>query len=503
MKSSPDLWELVHSLTAHEKRYFKVHSSQHGGSQKYLLIFDAIDAQGEYDEVGLKERFREEKFVRQFSVAKRYLYDLILRTLRSYHEGSTVTARLREVLANVEILNDKGLTTQALKILEKGIALAEEHERYLFLIQASLWQVVLRPSLTSTSEQTARYLADQNELVDRLVSTLDYRGLLRQVSVLLADDYTRSPEDLERLERLAESPLLRDHRGPRTFHEELFTCWIEATLSYGRNDYAAALQQTRQMVQLFEAHPHRRREESGQYLLSLGNTLALQRRCHDVDGFFETIRTLEAFRSELETGRQLRSPRIAAELFQTSSLYRLAFHIGRNEFSACVDLIPEIERGLKTYGEYLKPHMRHKFFGNLCYVSFAEGDLDRAIDYNNRIVNDPMPVEGRQTYFSSHLVALLLFYERGEIRLVEHRVESTRRFLATHQQIGPLEEALLDGFRQLLRAGDPATERSVLLEFRARLGEVAADPLAQNGLRYFGYQPWIESRLAGSQPRTF
>ncbi len=484
-------------MTANEKRYFRLNASQHGGNQKYLLLFDAIDRQEEYDEALLKEEFREEKFVRQFGVAKNYLYDLVLKSLRAYQAGSTTALQLRDTLSNVEILNDKGLFDQALKILRKGIALAEKHDHFLFLIEASLWEIILRKELRTSSEEWDAFMVRQRGTVGKLQNYLDYRELMGEVSFLVADDYARTTEKFEAFDTLRNHPLLRDPENADSVRARIYYHWILATGHYARNEFHHALEAAEKMVELIEAKPGYREEAHSLYLQALGNVLALKRRCEDEEGFLETIAKVEEYRDELDRRRHLRSPRIAANLFQTSNLYLLAFRISRAEFAEGRAMIPQIEKGLETYGEYLKAHVRQKFFGNLCYVCFALGDLDTAVAYNNRILCERPPSEGKQTYYSTHIVALILHYELGHVQLVEHRIPSTERYLRTEDALGQLEESIIRGVTRLIHAADRSEERAILSDLLDELILLEEDPLEQNGFRYFGYRQWVESRLRG------
>ena len=75
MKSKELLFELIKSLSKSEKRYFKVFTSVHKESNNYVKLFNAIHDQNEYDEDALIEQFKNEDFIRQFSVAKNYQTD--------------------------------------------------------------------------------------------------------------------------------------------------------------------------------------------------------------------------------------------------------------------------------------------------------------------------------------------------------------------------------------------------------------------------------------------
>ena len=67
-----------------EKSYFKRYASKlsDDSSTNYVQLLDAIAAQEEYEEPALKKKFAKEKFVKQFSVAKTYLYKSIIKARR-------------------------------------------------------------------------------------------------------------------------------------------------------------------------------------------------------------------------------------------------------------------------------------------------------------------------------------------------------------------------------------------------------------------------------------
>jgi len=72
--------ELIKSLTKSEKRYFKLISSRHtiGDENNYVILFDAIEKQIEYDEQALFQQFKGAAFLNKFAITKRRLYDHIL-----------------------------------------------------------------------------------------------------------------------------------------------------------------------------------------------------------------------------------------------------------------------------------------------------------------------------------------------------------------------------------------------------------------------------------------
>jgi hypothetical protein len=79
MNQSASLFQLIHSLTRSEKRYFTVVAATHRDSSAYLKLFKAIDSQEAYDEKALKQQFSGEPFIKYYAVLKVQLYHFLLK----------------------------------------------------------------------------------------------------------------------------------------------------------------------------------------------------------------------------------------------------------------------------------------------------------------------------------------------------------------------------------------------------------------------------------------
>ena len=141
-KASDSLHRLIKSMSKPEKRYFKVFSSRHviGDQNNYQILFDAIDKQAEYDEAKLLKKFETEAFINRFSIAKSRLYNSILKSLDAFHSNSSVEAQLKRTLHCAEILYNKSLYGQSLKLLRSAKKSAQKHEKITTLIEISKWE---------------------------------------------------------------------------------------------------------------------------------------------------------------------------------------------------------------------------------------------------------------------------------------------------------------------------------------------------------------------------
>ena len=108
------LFSLIHSLSPSEKRYFKLFTQrqvQHKNTN-YAKLFDAINEQEVYNEEALLKKFRKEVFVKQFGVAKNYLFNMILSCMQQYNEENFIEWKIRNMFLQIKILASKGLDVE-------------------------------------------------------------------------------------------------------------------------------------------------------------------------------------------------------------------------------------------------------------------------------------------------------------------------------------------------------------------------------------------------------
>ncbi len=109
--ASDHLFRLIKSLSRTEKRYFKLFAARHtiGEKNDNLILFEAIDAQSEYDEVKLMKLFKQHTFQTRPAIAKARLYETVLRSLDAFHADSSADVEIRKLLHFAEILFKKSL----------------------------------------------------------------------------------------------------------------------------------------------------------------------------------------------------------------------------------------------------------------------------------------------------------------------------------------------------------------------------------------------------------
>jgi hypothetical protein len=136
--NSDDLFKLIKSLTGGEKRFFKIYVSRYSAGKKnnYLRVFDAIDAQKEYNEDKL---LNTQRYIVKLPLVKTRLYKLLLESLESF--SGKIEYEIRSMLNQADFLLKKGLLEQQEKLLDKTLQLARDYYKYEYIAEINQLQI--------------------------------------------------------------------------------------------------------------------------------------------------------------------------------------------------------------------------------------------------------------------------------------------------------------------------------------------------------------------------
>jgi hypothetical protein len=96
---SDDIFQLIQSMTAAEKRYFKIHFS----SKKSLTteLFNLLNSMKTYREDEVKRCFKKSKLSKNLKVYKIMLSELLLKSLSSFRYKKSINSLIRQNLEEV------------------------------------------------------------------------------------------------------------------------------------------------------------------------------------------------------------------------------------------------------------------------------------------------------------------------------------------------------------------------------------------------------------------
>jgi len=162
-----------------------------------------------------------------------------------------------------------------------------------------------------------------------------------------------------------------------------------------------------------------------------------------------------------------------------------------------VNKVDTLATGLNQYESIMHKEYLMLFYFGFSYSYFGVGEYNKALHWLNKALNDN---EGslRQDFYSYiRLYNLAVHYELGNTGLLQYTIQSTTRYLQKRTRDFPVEKAIIQNFRKLIKTETAADKKKAFTRFREDLNEVIQTPEDRVIMRYFDYLTWIESKLSG------
>lgn len=494
---SDDLFQLVHSLTRQEKRYFKLYASRHaiGGENKYVALFDAIEQQDAYDEAAIKQKFKKEAFIKQLHVAKNYLYKIILHSLRHFHESRSED-NFSIQMRHAELLFNKGLYQQSEKTLDKAKKFAAENEHFLQLLEVYRWERQIAQSRNDFNwleSYVQQGLQAEFELMDKYRNFLEFQTLSYQVLIPYWKKGTiRNESEKEALKQLFERPLFQSDEYAQSFFAQYF--YLNARFSYHFmiGEVEASYPYVQQLVALFKTLDVSsiKGKIVTHYMSSLTNLYSVQRLL----GLFEEVsHTLQQLR-ELPT-KSLSQKR---HLFVRSFNLEVDFYLSTGQFNKGVQQIIPLEAIFHTYRESVDKQQRLGVYYNLAYLYFGAADYEHALDWVNRLLQDSDLKTREDIHCFGRILNLIIHYELGNDQLLEYAVQATTRFLSRRQRLFQVEAVMLKLMRRYPKWITPKDKVNGFRKLHTEMEALKADEFECRAFEYFDFTAWMTSKVEGA-----
>jgi hypothetical protein len=159
---STDLFDLIRSMTAAEKRYFKLGSKSGDKKQQdYYILFSLINKQQVYDENELLDQLAKEGLAKHLPFKKIHLHTQILESLNNFYRTAGPEEEVLNLLQNLKILYDRGLYWQSEKLVKKIEKLCIDYDLKEYRIVLLKWQKIM--TLHMQNAQIAKKLDNEQE----------------------------------------------------------------------------------------------------------------------------------------------------------------------------------------------------------------------------------------------------------------------------------------------------------------------------------------------------
>ncbi|MCC6939548.1 MAG: hypothetical protein IT226_15125 [Flavobacteriales bacterium] len=500
-KSQDHLHRLIRSMSSAERRYFKLFIGRHApeGGTSQQLLFDAIAGMDHYDEAAIRTRFKHEAFIKHLAIAKRRLYETILRCLDVFHAESSVDARLNRTLHQVEILYHRALYTDAEKMLHSVRRLAETHDRTPALLAVAEWQrrLIECHNYAQVSEGDLDQLAaDATSIMEeqlRIAGLWDLKS--RLLLILYREGQVRDEGTRSRVRAFLQHPLLRkEPLEGSSAKARFYFHHIHSAAAFAVSDMGSCQQHLIANLSLLNANKEQFSEEPNLVLGVMSNLIYTYTR---LGRSAEAFDLLKHFRTAPSQWNMPESDDLDLKLFSTTTSLELSIHSRLGAFDKAVELVPVVERGLAQHGERLGPVRRSAFRYQVAYAYFGAGNYDKTTQWLNDLLNNVGTGDSSDTVCFGRMLQLITLLDSDKTDQLSYTLRNTERFLRTRERQYRFEPLLLTFIRNLSKARTEEARRSLMVMFRDELGTILRDPLEQAVLDHFDPIAWIESALTG------
>ncbi|MFC5408749.1 hypothetical protein ACFPMF_05490 [Larkinella bovis] len=487
MHSLVTLFSLVHSLTKSEKRYFRLVASAQNGDKDYLRLFDCLERSPFFDAV-LKEKLTALFPGLTIEPARKYLYRVIMKSLRQFEADSQVETQLMNLLQDSAILFNKGLIDAGFEQLEKAKRLALQHQKFQFFILAGRQelQFLIRLQFAGVDEFS---LIEKQEKIRELLAhetTLQQQSSLYEVLLLRywKKGVVRSQQEITRLNDLLleEHHILNSHQL-QTFDSQQLHLHFQSIYFLMTGNSPGSLSIFYELDALFQKNRHLWSGTPLYYIQLLTGILHTLRRLGRYEEMTFFLHHLQAL--------PVTSGSLALQVKYLILEHELQRAVDQHQYPEALQLIRQhalLERELGQLPFAIQAQLglmvSRVWFGLQAYST--------ALHWINRILNQPVDSLNRLLYVSCRLMNLLIHTALDNQDYLDYEIRSIERKLKSEPYGFRAERLVLNLLKQWLK-------NKPLNEFSDQLALLADDPFEQQLILDLGLKDWV--RRMGHAPK--
>lgn len=491
MTPTTELFDLIKKMSPSEKRHFKLNSQSDLKEKKYMILFEAVEAMPIYDEKLLKKKLVEGKFsTANLAVAKVNLTKLILKSLRSFSEKNSPEQLLLSKLMEADILKKKGLYAQAIKLLEKNKATAQFYgmHHYVFAILDRLLFFNINLFSKGSDRKIKLILEEIEHHKNVLNKEIELRILKEKALLLFITKSLRQSETISTLEALECHELLKSINNEDTFFAKLYFFFTHACIKHAKRDFEAANPIYLKILELWDRHPHLRELHPRLFKSDITNylnsCLTLGDFSNNFDTWLERFISIEDNNFDEEAGS-----------FKDYYHIFLLYLLNTRKFERALDLIPNIEKGLKLYKLRINEARENVMRFNVFTALFINEKFSEALDWLNTMSLGNKFDSKADIQALARIMQVIVHYELGHAQIIDYMRTSVYRNLKRQEQLHEFERTILEHIRQLEQVTDKRAKQSL---FQLLLDKLVLIGDTQGWSKITGLEEiaaWAESRL--------
>ncbi len=483
-----DLHALIHSLSASEKRSFKIkHTSfTRKNNHNYLRLFDIINETKTYNKKDFDAILAKSK-IKNYKIVVHRLFDMITKVLRSIHEKDIYEVRILGLLAEVDVLYKKGLPVQAGKRIEKTFMLAKKMDNpYLLgLVYNYKMKYFFSTKNKNPYNDFDKFLQQRQEHNIVIENTVDYLALAYKALYTLDEIGSGDALASMNYKKFLEHDLLRDKQKALTNYTKFQFHYIYAVYYIFFHDYKNFYLHNKQALDYAMKTNYIKKDNLKLITLQSNyiNACILSKHFENAKATIAKLPNIASWS--------------AAEKFAEFK----GKHINQLDLFTVLKDTTGMTNKLKEIEQLLPLLKMNKQIGYVYMLKIATTYLhlkkyEKCMEWLNKLLNEDELTARKDVLVGCRLLYLVTHWEMGNLKLVEQYAISTYGYLQKKRKLHAFEKALLKFFS--LAQEDEST-RNKVSEWEYLLKILQADLTSisvKNDLFYFNYESWLKEKIA-------
>jgi len=216
-----------------------------------------------------------------------------------------------------------------------------------------------------------------------------------------------------------------------------------------------------QIIEHWKAHPDMIKHKPRLYLIQLSNYL----NCAIAAKIYDDIETIVQEIRDLP----LQSFKDKAERFQNEKNHLLRYYINTRQYGKAEVLIPEIRKGLETYGSKINEARLITICYHALILNFFLEKHTECIEWIDLILNNERTTPRTEVKQAVRIFEIVIHYEMGNQRVINSLYDATYKKLQRNKALRHFEKQVLRHFKKLAQNTDEDKNHQLLQEFMNEL----------------------------------
>jgi hypothetical protein len=490
MLKKSDLFDLIKSLDAYEKRYLVMRGNkEEGAASGYLTLLKEIAGIENYTEEAMKQAIASVSDSDKSEVKKYYFYHWILKHLSDYHASEYNHSR---ELNSINLLIDRSLYDQANSMIQSVKEVWKKAEKYPQLF--AVLELEIKISKYQETSNPLSLLEETGELTKQYADLKALELIKHQFRLILDRNiYVRCEKDKKEIEKITDSSLLSksnkgDHGLLINYNRNLILYWKNATNCDWEKAYKYALKNYKLMFAESDTLVNLPDESLNTlYITMISSSMSNSRTYKEVVNKIKKI-------SYSEMNSRIKDD--VNFIIHFTNLIQFNNHSRENKDDTKVK---EAEEYISINRSKFSKIRLNSYYFDLAKAYFYLAEYQKCHSILNEIFQN-LKVSGSTLdfYIHSRILDCLACFENESYELIFYTAKATETFMSRKKIEHHFEKRFLHFImRDLSNFNDWNKQKKIskLEQLKKELSEILTSSYERPVLSFLDYNGWINKKL--------